>query len=142
MMIIENLSSFYLLLLSNALMLAAVASAVIRFRRQCRRFEQFWNSPTGASLADEQSDFPRKALLAHMRLEERLSDMQRKVSKLTRRAPSRDLPAERPLPLDNAIRMAKLGAKAEDLTRSCGLNLGEARLLSKLHDPRARAASD
>ena len=45
------------------------------------------------------------------------------------------------LPIDNAIRMAKQGASVADLTRSCGLNLGEAELMKKLHGRNRRAAA-
>ena len=135
MMILDNIDSFYLLLLSNALLLAAAGLAVMRFRRQCRRFEQFWLSPTGTSIADERSDYPRQVLLAHMRLEKRLKDMHKKVNVLARTVAKKDTSSERQLPIENAIRMAKLGAKVEDLTRSCGLNVGEARLMQKLHSP-------
>jgi hypothetical protein len=38
------------------------------------------------------------------------------------------------------MRMAKLGASIDDLTRNCGLNIGEAQLMQKLHG-KARAAS-
>jgi hypothetical protein len=42
-------------------------------------------------------------------------------------------PVTKVVPLENALRMAKNGASIEDLTRNCGLNIGEARLMQKLH---------
>lgn len=135
--------AFYLLLVSNALLLAAAGIAVVRFRQQCQRLEQFWNSPTGTAIAHTQpddnhsSDETRKQLLNNLRLEKRLADLQKKVcavsSKPLQPVRIESAPVERPLPMDNALRMARHGASAEDLTRACGLNIGEARLMQKLH---------
>jgi len=44
------------------------------------------------------------------------------------------------LPIENAVRMAKHGASIEDLMRSCGLNIGEAQLMRKLHGQTRAAA--
>ena len=52
MMNINDSYVIYLLLASNALLVTAASIAVIRFGQQFRRLEQFWNSPTGAAIAD------------------------------------------------------------------------------------------
>jgi hypothetical protein len=128
-------SFFYdLLLLSNAMLLAAAAMAVVRFRRQCERLERFWSSPTGATIAGQKSDQERLQLVTTMRLEKHIADLNEKVATLSRNDPRKQRSATvRQLPIENAVRMAKSGASVEDLTRTCGLNFGEARLLTKMH---------
>ncbi|MDH3747793.1 MAG: DUF2802 domain-containing protein [Gammaproteobacteria bacterium] len=125
--------ALYLLIVSNALLAAAAAIAVIRFRRQCLRLEHFWNSPTGAALADKASEQERQQLLVNKRLDRRLSDVQKKLRTITATERNSSAPSERQLPIDNAIRMAKNGASVEELTRNCGLNIGEAQLMLKMH---------
>jgi hypothetical protein len=131
---IDESLSIYLLLIANAALLSAAAIAIVRFQKQCERLERFWNSPTGAALADQKSDQDRMQLLSTMRLERRLAQLQGKVDSLaTTPAKSAPPPVTRQLPIENAIRMAKGGASVDELTRSCGLNIGEARLLRKMH---------
>lgn len=125
--------ALYLLLASNAMLVAAAAIAVIRFRRQCLRLQHFWNSPTGAALADKSSEQERQQLLVNMRLDRRLSDLQQKLQAIAAPDRGKSAPSERQLPIDNAIRMAKSGASVDELTRNCGLNIGEARLMQKMH---------
>jgi len=126
--------SIYLLLFANAVLLSAASIAIVRFRKQCERLESFWNSPTGAAIADQKSDQDRMQFLSTMRLERRLAQLQGKVDSLVT-APEKSAPppATRQLPIENAIRMAKGGASVDELTRTCGLNIGEARLLQKMH---------
>ena len=47
-------TALYMLIIANAELLATVAIAVVRIQRQMRRFERFWNSPTGALLANRE----------------------------------------------------------------------------------------
>jgi len=130
----------YLLMMSNALLLSVACVVLIRFERRSRRLEQFWSSPTGAALTDADLHKDEEQTKAMRRLEEGMGELQRAV-KVTEIRKHRAQPAlERNLPIENAIRMAKLGASIEDLTRSCGLNIGEARLMQKLHG-KARVAS-
>ena len=132
--------SIYLLLMSNAVLLAAAALAVMRFRQQCRRLEHFWNSPTGAAIADKKSEQARHHLLITMRLERRIRELQQKMNSVASKDRMPDPLVERQLPIENAVRMAKNGATIEDLTKTCGLNIGEARLMKKLHERIAHAA--
>lgn len=132
MNIVES-NIIYLLLASNALLVAAASIAVIRFRRQCLRLQHFWNSPTGANLAGRGTEQERQAILVNMRLERKLSELQKCLQSLSQSDHARSAPIERILPIDNAVRMAKSGASVEDLTRSCGLNIGEATLMQKIH---------
>ncbi len=139
-----------LLLISNAAMLAAAALAIVRLQQQYRRFEAFWNSPTGSALLQSTaSDFMASpAADVDPMLEQRLADMQRAIHSLAERhqetpappAPTRDnAPVELKLPIENAVRMAQRGASVDDLTRNCGLNIGEAQLMRKLHGKRRSA---
>lgn len=45
-------------------------------------------------------------------------------------------PLKNELPVEYAVRMARAGASVEDLVQSCGLNVGEAQLLLRLHASR------
>jgi len=134
MMNIAELYVYEILLLSNAILLAAAVVAVQRFRRQCDRLERFWNSPTGTAIADRKADKDRLQLVTTMRLEKHVAELHEKVAKLAATPARQSAPAVvRQLPIENAVRLAKTGASAEDLTRTCGLNIGEARLLAKMH---------
>ena len=125
-----------LLLIANASLLAACGIALVRFRRQARRFEQFWDSPTGVSLADTQSlqaETTSRPVPADPRLEQRVAELQAVVRTLALKSQSASHSVEARLPIDNAVRMARSGASIDELIRSCGLNIGEAQLLRKLH---------
>jgi len=130
----------YVLLASNVLIFGAVCVFMIRFDRRYRRLEQFRESPTGAALAETESLQIQEQMRATQRLEKRMGELQRSMKVMDIRD-YRPRPAvERNLPIENAIRMAKLGASIEELSRSCGLNIGEARLMQKLHG-KTRVAS-
>jgi hypothetical protein len=127
-----------LLLLSNAALLAAATIALLRFRHQARRFEKFWDSPTGVSLADTQSLHAKSSAeqspeRANPQLEERVAELQTIVRKLASKEQVTHEPVDNSLPIENAVRMAKHGASIDELIRGCGLNIGEAQLMRKLH---------
>lgn len=135
----------YLLMLANLLLVCAVGLALVRFLRRCDEFERFWESPTGVALAEDADG--DEHLRISQRLEQRVDELQKVIrilaardSKPAKQAAAPPGPA-RILPLDNAVRMARQGATIEDLTRSCGLNIGEAKLMQKLHG-KARVASN
>ena len=133
---IELESNFYLVLLvCNAVLLALAIFSIARFERRCRRFESFWNSPTGVAVADDSSaeEVAGVYLQATTRLEQRLGELQRTVKVMELNAPVVSPAEERSMPIDNAIRMAQQGASVSDLTKACGLNVGEAHLMRKLH---------
>lgn len=138
-----TIDPFYLfvLLAANALLLAVVGTVFMRFERRCKRIEEFWDSPTGTALADEDDAEMHAQTMATMRLEQRLGELQRAVKLMEIKAPKQASPVERSLPIENAVRMAKNGASIDDLTRNCGLNIGEARLMQKLHG-RAQLAAN
>lgn len=154
-MTMDNAISLYLILASQSFLLGAACIALHRFQRRCEAIEAFWKSPTGAMLADEADEELHKpestrivtvaseeALLEKLKLDQRISDLQRRLREIAERAPAENLPRpveiERSLPIEHALRMAKNGASAEELTRACGLNVGEARLLCKLHGRKQR----
>ena len=128
----------YLLLISNAVLIAAAAIAVTRFQRQCIRLEHEWNSATSVNQRDKKTEQARQHLLITMRLERLVKELQTQMSSVVRKERVPDPVVERHLPIENAVRMAKNGASVEDLARTCGLNIGEARLMKKVH---ARAST-
>lgn len=132
-MIISEVFYLYLLLICNALLLSAAAIAVLQFHQQFRRGEQFWRSPTGAALTEKESQRHRQQILVNMRLERKLSELHGKLDSVFSDEHQSSVLAERPLPIDNAARMARHGASVEDISRNCGLNIGEAQLMQKLH---------
>ena len=140
---IETLS-IYLLLFSNALLAGAACLAIMKFQRYFRHLQQFWHSPVGTSLIGQSEEEMQRSLLTTQRLDKRVNEMQRAIKTLARRDVEKRTSTERALPIDNAVRMLRHGASIEDLTRTCGLNVGEARLLQKLHGQNrpAHAAAD
>lgn len=125
----------YLLIVSNAIMLALACFCFSRFENRCRQIEEFWSSPTGNAVADDDNDDARAQMRITQQLEKRVGELQRtvKVMEIKKAEPASTPTVERHLPIENAVRMARLGATVDDLTKSCGLNIGEARLMQKLH---------
>ena len=131
---ISDTTALYMLLVANAVLLAAASIAVLRVRRQMRRFEQFWNSPTGALLANREPLDTQPRPQANRHLERRVTELQSVVKTLAKREQPVVKPVDGSLPIENAVRMARHGASVDELVRSCGLNIGEARLMQKLHN--------
>jgi len=141
MTMINETFFLHLLLASNAVILAIACIALIRFERRWRRIEQFWDSPTGAALSESDAEQMCDQTRATRRLEQRLGELQRTVKVMDMKVPQQRPAVERNLPIENAVRMARLGASVDDLTRNCGLNTGEARLMQKLHGKTASVAN-
>ncbi len=131
---------FYLMLAANAALMFAACLALLRFERRWWRIENIWNSAAELAKTDCSSDEIAAQLQASQRLEQRIGELQRIVKVLETHAPLAPPAVERAVPIENAVRMARLGASVDDLTRNCGLNLGEARLLRKLHSKTAITA--
>lgn len=142
-----TIESYYLhlLLTSNALCLAIACIALVRVERRCSRIEKLWQSPRDTAPGELGDEKASKQMQATKRLEQRLGELQRTVKIMDMKAPKQVPPVERNLPIglpmENAVRMAKSGASIEDLTRNCGLNIGEARLMMKLHGSVPMAAN-
>ena len=133
----------YALLAANTLVLTGGLLLVMRLRRLCKLHEKSLECPPAIALAEPEKpadDSEQTQLLALMRMEKQLLTLR---AELAAHASARSEVAgsERVLPLDNAVRMAKNGASVDDLTRSCGLNIGEAQLIRKMHGSAANAAS-
>ena len=127
----------YALICSTGLLLAAASIAILRFQAKTLESKAFWDSPTGSVLQADAANAGKE----HQQLEKRLLALQKLVDELSRRDRAQQLAApSRDLAFENAVRMAKQGASVEDLTRSCGLNIGEAQLIKRLHG-RARPVS-
>lgn len=130
-----------LMLISNAALLAVACFVMYQFERRWRSIEQYWDAEV-ASAPDSIDEVPvDRHSQATEQLARRLGELQGKLQELETKAPQQSASAERAVPIDNAIRMAKLGATADDLTRNCGLNHGEAHLLQKLHGQAANVAT-
>ncbi len=125
----------YLLIVSNAVMLAIACYCFARFDNRCKQIEEFWASPTGTSISDENDDGPSEQMRITQRLEQKVGELQRsiKIMEIKKGAPVSIPSVERVTPIENAVRMARQGASIEELTKSCGLNIGEAHLMRKLH---------
>lgn len=132
----------YLLIASNAVILGLACFFLARFEKRARQIETFWASPTGSALTNDSDDDANESMRITQRLEQRVGELQRtvKVMAINNVKPPAQ-PVERNLPIENAVRMARLGASIDDLTKSCGLNIGEARLMQKLHGQAKRQAA-
>ena len=139
-----EISTVSLLLLANAALLAIATVTLLRFQRAARAHREFWQSPTGAALDAEPAGQPqdtgkpaerRDCLQSMMRLERQMlllrKDFHRSLASASEagREPRRAAV----LPFENAARMAKHGASADELSARCGLSTEEARLMLKLH---------
>ena len=123
----------YFLLAANLLLLLVVFTALQRIDARCRRLEEFKLSvlekPEKKSAATDSSAY----VDILRRLEQRFARVQSSVESAAAGTVAEPRPLTQSLPIENAVRMAKQGASVEDLTRSCGLNIGEARLMQRLH---------
>ena len=133
MMMINDSYFLDLLLASNAAFLAIACLALIRFERRWGRIEAFWGNQTDTASGEPVDVDVNEQLKTTQRLEQRLGELQRTIKVLEIKTPKQQPPVERSLPIEHAVRMARQGASIEDLTRDCGLNIGEARLMQKLH---------
>lgn len=137
MMTISDPNSFFLLVVSNALLLAAASLAVLRFEHMVRTSQQFWSSPTGSSLHEQQSATEASPGQSNVEinrdLEQRVASLQLLVEQLAEKDRVHRVPVTSNLPIENAARMARHGASVAEITKSCGLNIGEAQLMKKMH---------
>lgn len=133
-MTIDDPTTYYVVLAGKAFVLILGTIVLLGMWRQLRRVEQFLLEQRNATVAEVQDDGAKQQLLASLRLDKRITELQQQIASMSaaEAKPAADLIA-RPLPIENAARMARSGASIEDLTRTCGLNVGEAELLKKLH---------
>jgi hypothetical protein len=75
-------------------------------------------------------------------LEERLLHTVRQQQKPVPLSPQAPVPPlKNELPVEYAVRMARSGAGVNDLVQGCGLNIGEAQLLLRLHSNTRKPAT-
>jgi len=143
-MIIEISTMSLLLLLANAALLAVSTLVLLRFQRESRIQREFWGSPTGAALAGEpaadvrggeSASERRNRAQSIMRLERQMLLLRKDFHRSLASAPDPGIETRTAavLPFENAARMAKHGASADELSARCGLSTEEARLMLKLH---------
>jgi len=129
MMLIYNQYSIYLLLAANIVLLGAATIAILRLQQMVNQSERFWRSPTGSALQTGKSSGKQQ----DAGLERRVAALSKTIDALAEGRSAANAQNAPTLPLENAARMAKQGASVEDITKNCGLNVGEARLLKRLH---------
>lgn len=132
-MTISDPNIFYAILAAKAFVLCLGGIVLLRMWAQSRRVEQYLKHAITAAGTEKPSEDTRQQLLLVIRMEKRLQELDRKLNLLARTEQEPRAPAERQLPIEHAARMARHGASIEDLTRTCGLNIGEAELMQKLH---------
>ena len=133
-MIIDDPTIYYAVLAGKAFVLILGTIVLLGMWRQTHRVERYLSDLRNAPAPDEQPCAAKQHLVASLRLDKRISELQQQVAALSAAEPKADSgPVSRPLPIENATRMARHGASVEELTRTCGLNVGEAELLKKLH---------
>lgn len=135
-----------ILLGSHALLAAAAAIAVQRFRALVRRNEAFWGSPVGEQMRESAASDTDTALLGF--LEHRLNLLHERIDRLGSTAVAEPEPRLEPnprypaMPFEYAVRMAKNGAGVDELIRACGLSRAEARLICRVHGPSESAGAE
>lgn len=115
----------YLLLLANAALIVAGVFSVMRVERALAESAEFWKSPTGSALRNDNGIPDVERVCAAVAV------LQRSVDELREQAPASEPITDRPVA--HAVQMAQRGASVTDITASCGLNIGEAELLHRLH---------
>lgn len=127
-MIIDDLVSTNTLLISNALLAGAAAIAILRFQCVTRQLANSDGIPVAAPPAESDQNEPQSQAV-----EDRILALQKIADELAQKEVMLQRHALHESPYENAVRMVKRGAGADELTRNCGLNKGEAQLLVRLH---------
>lgn len=129
----SELISANALLVANLLLLGAAAIELLRVRRIVARQRRAVPESTpvqAARTAADDADFLGA-------LDERILALRRVADELLRVEPPLRSAARQDAAYDDAVRLARRGAQAAELTRSCGLNRGEAELIQRLYAVRA-----
>lgn len=125
----------YALLAANTLVLYGGLLAILRLKALCDRQETLLERPQSrppVTSGVRSAEIERTYSQSLLRIEKQLLDLRNDVAAQAD-SPLATPPGDRCLPLDNAVRMAKNGATADELARSCGLNAGEAQLVRTIH---------
>ena len=130
----------YSVLAVNTVLLLIACGSLLHINARCRRLEEFKLS----LLEKREGPSDQVDLSGYVEvlkgLERRLVEVQQSVEAAASGPAAEARRVTPSMPIENALRMAKLGASIDDLTRNCGLNIGEARLMQKLHG-KAQAAA-
>jgi hypothetical protein len=127
MMNLDEPVMLHLLLLSNALLAGVAAFALLRCERLLERLSGDAGSREHTPAAIVQDDTEVQAV------EECLPDLQQPPGDLAQKEQALKRRHGPESQYENAVRMIRSGADADDLTRTCGLNKGAAQLMVRLH---------
>ena len=128
-----NTAFYYLsqmaLPVANIVLLAAAVVALVRVQRVLRGTAIYSKLAAGTAIEAE------IALLSESgrRVSSQLAKLQDRLESLAVLERLLEEPVARGLPMERATNLARSGASVDELTRSCGLSIGEARLMRRLH---------
>lgn len=120
----------YGLPIANILLLGASALALVRIQRLLRSEKLYSKISAAASAAQ------RPALeQALVHVSGRMRELQERIDALAKLEKVLAEPSARSAPMERATVLARNGASVDELARSCGLSIGEASLMRRLHQP-------
>ncbi len=128
----SELISANALLAANLLLLGVTAIELLRVRRIVARYRR--PAPETAGTPATTAEDVARLLGA---LEERIAELRQLAGELARSGQAPALAERHDSAFDDAVRLARRGAQAAELSRSCGLNRGEAELMQRLYASRA-----
>jgi hypothetical protein len=133
-MMINQTYLLFGLLATNAFFLVIVIAALLRSTSRAARLEttMLKLAQTTAAAEHVHAQFARQEKLLRW-IAARTLSLSKDFKALQAKDSERRAQIERHMPIEHAVRMARHGASVDDLTRNCGLNIGEARLMQKLH---------
>lgn len=128
-----NINLYYLaeyaLPLANVCLLGAAIMVIVRMQRVLAGKAIYSKLAAGNAIEAQVAEIDE-----HCRIvSERLGEIQDQIERFNHLERLLIGPVSRELPMEHAARLAKGGASVDDLTRNCGLNIGEARLVRRLH---------
>jgi hypothetical protein len=130
----------YSVLAAIAVLLLFTCGALLRIEARCRRLEEFKLSVTEKPSKPTAAAADTVQVMLYAKLERSIARLEQALESTSTSAPNEHRPLSQSLPIENAVRMAKQGASIDELTRSCGLSIGEARLMQRLHGRAQMAA--
>lgn len=128
-----NIDFYYLvefaLPVANVCLLGAAIMAVGRLQRVLAGKAIYSRLAAGNAIEAQVADIDE-----HCRIvSERLGEIQDQIERFSHLERLLIGPVSREFPMEHAARLAKSGASVEELTKNCGLSIGEARLIQRLH---------
>jgi len=121
--------SVYALPIANVCLLAAAALVIVRIQRVLHGKAIYSRLSVAKTIEKEIVGLIEQ----NKRVSDRLDSMQITIGHLGSLERLLVGPVSREMPMEHAARLAKDGASIDELTRNCGLNIGEARLVRRLH---------